>query len=167
MGLGLMRQVPKVTSGRTRLMMGHWMMWPLPCLPLLENPLPWGCGNPRGMLWKNLVEALQLEPYELAYYYGMGKCFELVGTGHYYVLKSDYSCVHSVDSMDKLADLLDARFWNNPDGQAMASETDKYNQYEIIILAGICGVPGDPSSWRDISLEALPDFWTKIKGMRR
>jgi hypothetical protein len=72
----------------------------------------------------------------------------------------------SVDSVDKLADLLDARFRNNPDGQAMASETDKYNQYKIIILAGICGVPGDPNSWRNLSLEALPDFWTKIKGMR-
>jgi hypothetical protein len=72
----------------------------------------------------------------------------------------------SVDSVDKLADLLNARFRNNPDGQALASETDKYNQYKTIILAGICGVPGDPSSWRDISLEALPDFWTKIKGMR-
>jgi hypothetical protein len=44
----------------------------------------------------------------------------------------------SVDSVDKLADLLDAQFRNNPDGQATASKTDKYNQYEIIILAGIC-----------------------------
>jgi hypothetical protein len=52
----------------------------------------------------------------------------------------------SVDSVDKLADLLDARFRNNPDGHAMASKTDKYNQYKIIILARICGVPGDPSS---------------------
>jgi hypothetical protein len=72
----------------------------------------------------------------------------------------------SVDSVDKLANLLDAQFRNNPDGQAMASETDMYNQYKIIILAGICGVSGDPSSWCDIFLEALPDFWTKIKGMR-
>jgi hypothetical protein len=40
----------------------------------------------------------------------------------------------SVDSVDKLADLLDARFRNNLDGQALASETNKYNQYEIIVL---------------------------------
>jgi hypothetical protein len=102
------------------------------------------------MSWKNLVEALKLEPYKLAYYlakeyeetslakettvmgqhdnlganvdgaallatassspatkyflvnldgmvlvlYGMAKCFELVQTGHYYVLKGDYSRVH-------------------------------------------------------------------------
>jgi hypothetical protein len=102
------------------------------------------------MSWKNLVEALKLEPYKLAYYlakeyketslaeetavmgqrdnlgadadgatlratassspatmyflvnldgmvsvlYGMAKCFELIQTGRYYVLKGDYSGVH-------------------------------------------------------------------------
>jgi hypothetical protein len=102
------------------------------------------------MLWKHLVEALNLEPQELAYYlakehedatldeeavmmgqrnnlgvgtdgailmaaaaaspstkyflvnlsgvvsvlYGMTKCFELVQTGCYYVLKGDYAWVH-------------------------------------------------------------------------
>jgi hypothetical protein len=51
MGLGLMRQVPKVTSRQTCLMMGRWMMWPLPCLPLLEAPrLRVGSGNPCEML---------------------------------------------------------------------------------------------------------------------
>jgi hypothetical protein len=32
------------------------------------GPPPLGSGNPRGMSWKNLVEALKFEPYELAYY---------------------------------------------------------------------------------------------------
>jgi hypothetical protein len=32
------------------------------------GPQPPGGGNPHGMLWKNLVEALNLEPHELAYY---------------------------------------------------------------------------------------------------
>jgi hypothetical protein len=105
------------------------------------------------MLWKNLVEALNLEPHKLAYYlakehedatldeeavmmgqhnnlgvgtdgavlmaaaaaspstkyflvnlsgvvsvlYRMSKCFELVQTGCYYVLKGDYAWVHPDD----------------------------------------------------------------------
>jgi hypothetical protein len=72
----------------------------------------------------------------------------------------------STDSVGQLADLLDARFWSNPDGQS-STKSNKYNQYEIIILAGICGAPRDPSTWRNLSLDALPDFWTKIRGMRR
>jgi hypothetical protein len=32
------------------------------------GPPPPGGGNPHGRSWKNLVEALKLEPYELAYY---------------------------------------------------------------------------------------------------
>jgi hypothetical protein len=32
------------------------------------GPLPPGGGNPHRMSWKNLVEVLKLEPYELAYY---------------------------------------------------------------------------------------------------
>jgi hypothetical protein len=70
----------------------------------------------------------------------------------------------STDSVGQLADLLDIRFHSNPDGQS-SSESDKYNQYKLIILAGICGAPRDPSTWRDLSLHALPDFWTKIRGM--
>jgi hypothetical protein len=70
------------------------------------------------------------------------------------------------DSLGQLVDLLDARFQSNPDGQ-LSSKSDKYNQYKLIILVGICGAPGDPSTWRDLSLDALPDFWTKIRGMRR
>jgi hypothetical protein len=68
------------------------------------------------------------------------------------------------DNVEQLADLLDARFQSNPDGQ-WSSESDKYNQYELIILAGICGAPRDPSTWRNLSLDSLPDFWTKIRGM--
>jgi hypothetical protein len=70
----------------------------------------------------------------------------------------------STDSIGQLADLLDAQFRSNLDGQS-SSESNKYNQYKLIILAGICGAPGDPSTWRDLSLDALPDFWTKIRGM--
>jgi hypothetical protein len=75
------------------------------------------------------------------------------------------------DSVGQLADLLNARFRSNPDRQS-SSESDKYNQYKLIILVGkliilvgICGAPRDPSTWPDISLDALPDFWTKIWGM--
>jgi hypothetical protein len=57
------------------------------------------------------------------------------------------------------------RFGSNPDGQS-SSESNKYNQYKLIILVGICGAPGDPSTWCNLSLDALPDFWTKIWGMR-
>jgi hypothetical protein len=32
------------------------------------GPQPLGGGNPHGMSWKNLVEALNLEPHKLAYY---------------------------------------------------------------------------------------------------
>jgi hypothetical protein len=71
----------------------------------------------------------------------------------------------STDSIGQLADLLDTWFQSNLDGQ-LSSESNKYNQYELIILAGICRTPGDPSTWRDLSLDALPDFWTKIRGMR-
>jgi hypothetical protein len=67
----------------------------------------------------------------------------------------------STDSVRQLANLLDAWFRSNP-----SSKSNKYNQYELIILAGICGAPGDPSTWCDLSLDALPDFWTKIWGMR-
>jgi hypothetical protein len=71
----------------------------------------------------------------------------------------------STDSIAQLADLLDTRFRSNLDGQS-SSKSNKYNQYEIIILAGICRAPGDPSTWHDLSLDALPDFWTKIRGIR-
>jgi hypothetical protein len=49
---------------------------------------------------------------------------------------------------------------------SQAVNATKYNQYKLIILAGICGAPGDPSTWRNLYLDALPDFWTKIRGMR-
>jgi hypothetical protein len=71
----------------------------------------------------------------------------------------------STDSIGQLADLLDTWFQSNLDGQ-LSSESNKYNQYELIILAGICRAPGNPSTWHDLSLDALPDFWTKIRGMR-
>jgi hypothetical protein len=77
---------------------------------------------------------------------------------------SHISPARSTDSIGQLVDLLNARFQSNPDGQS-SSESEKYNQYKLIILAGICRATGDPSTWRDLSLDALPDFWTKIRGM--
>jgi hypothetical protein len=44
---------------------------------------------------------------------------------------------------------------------------EKYNQYEeIIILAGLCGLQGHPEAWRDLQVEALPDFWVQIRSMQ-
>jgi hypothetical protein len=47
-----------------------------------------------------------------------------------------------------------------------ATPAKKYNQYEIIILAGLCGLQGHPETWRDLQVEALPDFWVQIRSMR-
>jgi hypothetical protein len=52
-----------------------------------------------------------------------------------------------------------------PEQSRWAVEQRK-RQVQPIILVGICRAPGDPSTWHDLSLDALLDFWTKIWGMR-
>jgi hypothetical protein len=73
----------------------------------------------------------------------------------------------SPDSVIQLANLLGAHYHPPaPTEMVPATPAEKYNQYEIIILAGLCGLQGHPKTWHDLQVEALLDFWVQIRSMR-
>jgi hypothetical protein len=73
----------------------------------------------------------------------------------------------SPDSVIQLANLLGVHYHPPaPTKMVPATPAEKYNQYEIIILAGLCGLQGHPKTWRDLQVEALPDFWVQIRSMQ-
>jgi hypothetical protein len=69
----------------------------------------------------------------------------------------------SPDSVIQLANLLGVHYHPPaPTKMVPATPAEKYNQYKIIILAGLCSLQGHPKTWCDLQVEALPDFWVQI-----
>jgi hypothetical protein len=70
------------------------------------------------------------------------------------------------DSVIQLANLLGVHYRPPaPTKMVPATPAEKYNQYKIIILAGLCSLQGHPETWCDLQVEALPDFWVQIRSM--
>jgi hypothetical protein len=73
----------------------------------------------------------------------------------------------SPDSAIQLANMLGAHYRPPaPNETVPATLAEKYNQYKIIILAGLCDLQGHPKTWCNLQVEALPDFWVQIRSMR-
>jgi hypothetical protein len=72
----------------------------------------------------------------------------------------------SPDSVIQPTNLLGAHYRPPaPTEMVPATLAKKYNQYEIIILAGLCSLQGHPETWCDLQVEALLDFWVQIRSM--
>jgi hypothetical protein len=73
----------------------------------------------------------------------------------------------SPHSVIQLANLLGAHYCPPaPTEMVPATPAKKYNQYKIIIWQGYVVLQGHPETWRDLQVEALPDFWVQIRSIR-
>jgi hypothetical protein len=73
----------------------------------------------------------------------------------------------SPDSVDQFVDLLTERFgqpaqWDERKGEG----GDKYNKYEVVLLATLCRHRGSPEVKEDLTMEHLPKLWHQMWNMQ-